>query len=250
MPTYKLTIAYDGARYSGWQIQPNAVTVQETLAQAMAVLLRAPVTLIGAGRTDAGVHALGQVAHFRWPELIDDLPRHLLSINGLLPWDIRVLAWDLAPDGFHAQISACGKEYHYCLTLDDVQLPFERGSSWHMRRPLDRALMREAAARFVGTHDFTSYANVGSSSVNPVRCIMRLDVVDTPSGIRLEFEGNGFLYKMVRNITGMLVAVATGKRPLGDIDRIFAAKDRRAAPMGAPAHGLTMLRVDYPDSAV
>ncbi len=245
MPRYKITIAYDGAAYSGWQIQPHATSVQETLSAALSIPLRAPVKLIGAGRTDAGVHARAQVAHLSWPTTIADPARITMSVNSLLPADIRVLAIELTSDEFHAMLKSTKKEYHYNLTLDEVQLPFERGNSWHVCRKVDFELLQKAAQQFVGTHDFTSFANIGSYTPDTIRTIYRLDVIRTPTGARLEFEGNGFLYRMVRNITGAVVEVATGRMTLEAITSTFAARDRKLAPMGAPAHGLSLVEVYY-----
>jgi len=248
MHCYKLTIAYDGTRYCGWQIQPNALSIQQLIQEALFKLLKGHhVPVIGSGRTDTGVHARAQIAHFKWPERLD-INKLLFSLNGLLPRDIRVKSVEEADSHFHAQYNASGKEYHYYLYLDKVMDPFRRSQCWHVHKRIDIPLLKEAAKRFVGEHDFTSFANegdAGSVSRNPVRTIYRIDVCETEGGVRLEFEGNGFLYKMVRNIVGMLVDVASGRRTLEDVERIFAAKDRRQAPMAAPPQGLFLFRVSY-----
>lgn len=241
-------IAYDGTHYSGWQIQPNAPSVQQHLQEALQTFLKTPVTLIGSGRTDAGVHAKGQVAHFKCAEQ-QDPNRLLLALNGLIPLDIRVKHVEEAANSFHAQYDAIGKEYHYYLYLDRVMDPFRRLYCWHVHRRINLDLLKEAAQRFIGTHDFTSFANEaheGSASRDPVRTLYRLDICQIEGGLRLEFEGDGFLYKMVRNIVGTLIDVASGRRPLEDIDQIFAAKDRRRAGRAAPPQGLFLIRVDYP----
>jgi tRNA pseudouridine38-40 synthase len=249
MPCYKLTIAYDGTNFSGWQIQPNATAIQELIQNALKIFLQQEkVVLIGSGRTDAGVHALAQVAHFRHFEEID-LKRLLSALNGILPRDIRVKNAEQVHDAFHSQYTALGKIYHYHLYLDQVMDPFRRLYCWHVHRKLDVSLLIESAACFVGTHDFTSFANeshAGSAGKDPVRTIYRLDVLQEPGGVRLEFEGNGFLYKMVRNIVGTMVDVATQKRPFEDIKEIFIAKDRRKASLAAPAQGLFLVQVHYP----
>lgn len=245
---YKLKLAYEGTNYSGWQIQNNALTIQECVHKAIQTILRHPVNVIASGRTDTGVHAIGQVAHFKTDHDID-LYRFLGSVNGLLPRDIRVMNIEHTPLDFHAQISAVSKTYHYHLYLDPVQSPFRRLFSLHVRERLDLQLLKESAKLFEGTHDFTSFANeahAGSASINPVRTIQRLDLVQEEAGVRLEFQADGFLYKMVRNIVGTLLEVSSGKRPLSDIPKILAACDRRLAGQAAPPHGLFLIYVEYP----
>lgn len=244
---YKLIIAYDGTGYSGWQIQPHDKSIQQTLQQSITTILRHHVVLIGSGRTDAGVHAYGQTAHFKHETEID-LYRFHNSLNGIIPHDIRIRSVELAAPDFHAQHNAVGKEYHYHLYLDKVMDPFRRLYCWQIYHTLDRDLLRQAASLFVGTHDFTSFANEahrGTASKDPIRTLRRLDVIDEEGGVRLEFEGDGFLYKMVRNIVGTLVDVASGKRPIEDIPKIFASTDRRQCSMAAPPQGLFLMRVEY-----
>jgi len=249
MYCYKLLITYDGTAYSGWQVQPNADTIQERLQNVLQVLLhREKVTVIGSGRTDAGVHALGQVAHFKHDQSLD-LYRLIVSINGMLPKDIRVKTIEKVPLNFHAQYSAIGKEYHYYLYLDRVMDPFRRLYCWHMHQKLNIELMHQAACLFEGTHDFTSFANesyAGSVSRDPIRTLHYLKIREMEGGIRIEVRGDGFLYKMVRNIVGALVEVASLKLPLLNIPIIFNSKDRREAPNAAPSHGLFLVYVDYP----
>lgn len=245
---YKLIIAYDGTAYSGWQMQPNAISIQELFENALHTLTREKVRLIGSGRTDAGVHARGQVAHFKCSKALD-LGYLFCALNGILPIDIRLLHIESAPLTFHAQRSALRKIYHYNLCFEPVVLPFDRLYRYHFRKAVSLDLLQEAARLFVGTHDFTSFANSGDEGAcrkNPVRTIYRLDVVKQEQGVRLEFEGNGFLYKMVRNIVGMLLNVASGKRSINEIETLFQAKDRRLAPQSAPAQGLFLMKVFYP----
>ena len=245
---YKLKFAYDGTAYNGWQVQPNAVAIQEIIEKAIFTLIREKIRIIGSGRTDAGVHALEQVAHFKCTKQIDTR-RFFQAINGMLPHDIRLLSIEEAPLSFHAQRSALRKIYHYHICLNPIVMPFERLYRYHVRKRISLPLLEEAAKLFVGSHDFTSYANSGTEGAckkNPVRTIYRLDVIKTADGVRLEFEGNGFLYKMVRNITGMLLDVASGRHSLEDINKIFEAKDRRIAPKSAPAQGLFLIKVIYP----
>jgi tRNA pseudouridine38-40 synthase len=250
MQCYKLILAYDGTRYSGWQIQPNAPSIQQHLQEALASLLGGEhIAVIGSGRTDAGVHALNQVAHFKTEHEFTP-NRLLLALNGLLPRDIRIKQVELAPLHFHSQYSAVGKEYHYHLYLERIMDPFRRLYCWHVLRKLDLVLLQEAAPLFVGTHDFTSFANEphgGAVAKNPIRTLYRLNIVPTEGGVRLEFEGNGFLYKMVRNIVGTLVDVASRRLTLAEVISIFEAKDRRRAGHAAPPQGLFLMRVDYPE---
>ncbi len=246
---YRMNLAYDGTEFSGWQVQPNGVTIQELVEKALAVLLKYHVTVLGAGRTDSGVHALEQVAHFHSREPLDTF-RIIHALNGILPHAIRVLTLEPAPAHFHARYSAIGKEYHYFLTLNRTQNPFHRLYRWHVRHRMDLEALRLAAQQFIGRHDFTSFANEthkGSASKDAVRTLWRLDVVPDDEGVRLEFDGEGFLYKMVRNIVGTLVEVGDGKRPVEDIARLLQARDRRLAGQAAPSHGLFLVKVRYPD---
>lgn len=247
MKNYKLTIAYDGTRFSGWQIQPNSISIQEKLEEVLKILTKEEVKVTGSGRTDSGVHARGQVANFKTSKTLDPYKLRA-SLNGLLPYDIRVLEVEDVPLDFHARFSAKAKCYHYHLCLERVQLPFHRLYTWHVRQPLDLARLKEAAKHFIGEHDFTSFANEaheGSAAKNPVRDLYRLDVVEEDGGVRLEFEGSGFLYKMVRNIVGTLHEVAVGKIDIDVIPSIFEAKDRKQAGAAAPPQGLFLNSVSY-----
>lgn len=244
----KLTISYDGTAYCGWQIQPNGLTIQEILQTHVSTILRHPAIIIGSGRTDAGVHALGQVAHFH-TSVTFDLSRFHRSLNALLPPDIRILHVEEAPEHFHAQYSAVGKTYHYHLHLDKVADPFTRLYRLHVREKIDLALLKQATQYFIGTHDFTSFANEahrGSAAHDAVRTLTALDIIEQTGGVRLEFTADGFLYKMVRNITGILLEISSGKRPIEEIPKIFSAKDRRQAGKAAPPHGLFLMSVKYP----
>lgn len=248
MYTYKLTISYEGTVYSGWQMQSNAPSIQQTIVDRLKVILKnSEVVLIGSGRTDAGVHALNQVAHFRHSNAID-LRRLQRALNGMLPSDIRIKSIESVSSDFHAQYSAKGKEYHYHLYLDPIMDPFRRHHCWHCYEKIDLQILKEASKLFIGTHNFTSFSNKaekGAAAKNPVRTIYRLDICEEDGGVRLEFEGNGFLYKMVRNIVGTLVNVAKGKRPISDIPRIFNEKNRQQASNAAPPQGLFLVRVHY-----
>lgn len=244
---FKLTIAYDGTEYGGWQVQPNAVSIQSLLESALSTVLREKITVVGAGRTDAGVHARGQTAHFTTSATLD-LKRLLLSANALLPRDIRIMEVVPAPDDFHARYDATGKIYHYRLHLDSSTDPFKRLYSYHIPYALNLDALKNGANAFVGTRDFTSFANEadrGSAAKNAIRTLRRLSVIDEEGGIRLEFEGDGFLYKMVRNIVGTLLDVARGKLSEDQIPAIFASRDRRCAAMAAPPQGLCLMSVLY-----
>ncbi|MFN0065248.1 MAG: tRNA pseudouridine(38-40) synthase TruA [Chlamydiales bacterium] len=237
---HKLCIAYDGGGYSGWQIQPNAPSIQEELEKALSLLCKEQVRVIGSGRTDQGAHALAQVAHFT-----SGITPPLLALNGVLPPDIRVKTLEIVPDSFHAQYSATGKIYHYHIWLERIADPFIRRYRYHFPYPLSMELVEEASSLFVGRHDFKTFANVGSNVKSTTRHLKKIDVVPQEGGFRLEFEGEGFLYKMVRNIVGTLLEVATHKRPLEDILELFAKKDRRLAGTCAPAHALFLMQVFY-----
>ena len=249
---YKFVVAYDGTKYSGWQIQPNAITIQQQLEKSLEIALRQPTQVIGSARTDAGVHALAQVAHFNTNKEIEPQKLHL-SLNGLLPKDIRILSLEKTTTSFHARYSAKKKVYRYFLNLQSVRDPFNFLYSLQTRGTISIDLIKKAANYFVGTHDFTSFSNEahkGSASRNPVRTLYRLDAIENENGLCLEFEGNGFLYKMVRNITGTLLAVGRGKLQPEQILELFAAKDRRRAAAAAPAHALFLVKVDYTDPFV
>lgn len=247
MHKYKLITAYDGTEFGGWQVQPNSVTIQELIQNALATVVRQKVDVTGSGRTDAGVHARGQTAHFAIDTQIDPY-RVRGSLNGLLPTSIRILRIEEIESGFHARYSALNKTYHYHLHLEPYIDPFKRLYSAHIRHKIDIPLMKEAARLFLGTHDFTSFANEahrGSAAKKPVKTMMRLDVCEEPGGLRLELKADGFLYKMVRNIVGTLIEIASHKRPAEDIPLLFAAKDRRQADTAAPSCGLFLHSVQY-----
>lgn len=246
MAAYKILIAYDGTHYHGWQIQPNGISIQQLIEEKLKIVLRQEIKITGSGRTDAGVHAVGQVAHFH----SDSLHAHkvLGSLNGLLPHDIRILSLEEAPSDFHAQYSALGKIYRYHLFLNQVMNPFKRLYTWHIRTPICHKNLQKGAEHFLGEHDFTTFANEAHSGVaahDPVRVMKRVDIIQEEGGIFLEFEADGFLYKMVRNIVGTLVDVAIGKRDPSTIPLLFEKKDRREAGTAAPPQGLFLFKVLY-----
>ncbi|MEN9654650.1 MAG: tRNA pseudouridine synthase [Chlamydiota bacterium] len=249
---YKLTIAYDGTRYAGWQVQATGLAIQPQIQTALATILGHPLSLTGAGRTDAGVHALGQTAHFDTHKTFET-KRLILGMNALLPDDIRVMAVESVDDAFHARYSAVEKRYDYTIHLDPVSSPFTDNQRYHVLGPFDRDAFRQAALRFIGEHDFTSFANEahrGSASRGAIRTIKELRIVELPDGIRVELVADGFLYKMARNIVGTLIDVAAGRCKANEIDAIFQAKDRKKAGMCAPPQGLCLISVRYKDNAL
>lgn len=242
-----MLITYDGSNYGGWQVQSNTLSIQGLIENALSITIKEPISIIGSSRTDAGVHALGQVAHFITKETLNTYKiQH--SLNGILPKEIRILELHSVSDEFHARYSATGKTYHYHLHLHPVLDPFSRLYSWHIPHKIDLSFLMEAIPLFIGTKDFTSFANEahkGAASKNGIRTLKRIDVVEEPYGVRLEFEGTGFLYKMVRNITGTLLDIAMGKITKQEIESIFTSKDRKMAGKAAPAQGLFLVKIDY-----
>ena len=247
MNNYKLEIAYDGTDYCGWQIQPNGITIQALIQNALKVLIKEKIQIIGSGRTDSGVHALAQVANFKTSQTIN-LYRIVNGLNALLPIDIRIHHAEQVAEDFHAQYTAKGKIYHYHLWLDPVVNPFLYRFRYHNRSKIHLDLLQEASQAFIGTHDFTSFANEGhrgTAAHDPIRTIKRLDVIKQEGGVRLEFEGDGFLYKMVRNMVGIMLEIAEGKRSPQAIPQILAAKNRTFAGKAAPPQGLFLVKVFY-----
>lgn len=250
MPYYRLVLAYDGTDFQGWQAQKRECrTVQGVLEDALSRLAgNAPVRVSGAGRTDAGVHALGQVAAV---QLSRDLapPELLRALNGLLPEDVRAREACLAPAGFHPRRSAVSKLYRYVLDTGPVQLPTRRRYAAHVPWALAEEAVRAAAGRFEGRHDFASLMSSGSSVRTSVRTVLRSEArFEGPADGRTlvyEVEAEGFLRKMVRSLVGALVAVGRGVLTSPDLDRALAARDRRGWPAPAEARGLTLVSVAY-----
>lgn len=249
--TFKLTIAYDGTDFAGWQVQPGENTIQSMLERALLRVTNDQIRVIGSGRTDSGVHALAQVASCtlpRWRDSCDHLAR---ALNANLPDTIVVTEALDAPDDFHAIRDAIGKRYRYQLQVGGRRDPFEYRYRWHLHGGFDIDRMRAAADRFVGQHDFASFQASGSDRRTTIRdvraCELSQHQVSCPDVLRLaiEVEADGFLYNMVRNIVGTLVEVGRGKQPPEWIDEVIAARDRDAAGQTAPAKGLFLLRVDY-----
>ncbi len=247
MNRYKLLISYDGTSFAGWQVQNNATAIQPLIQRALQTFFRHPIDLTGSGRTDAGVHAMGQVAHFD-TEIPFAREKLLLSLNALLPPTIRTRhVIPVAPD-FHARYKAKSKIYHYHLHLDPILDPFSRLYAYHVGVPLDLDRMQKAIPYFLGTHDFTSFANQphrGTASYDPIRTLYRLECIAQKGGVRLEFQADGFLYKMVRNITGLLLDIGWGRCLAEAIPDILNARDRKKAGTSAPPHGLFLMEVLY-----
>lgn len=245
---FKLTLAFDGAAYQGWQSQRSGKGVQDRVEAALARLFAAAPRVESSSRTDAGVHARGMVAHFEVPAEQFRMPaRHLaLAINACLPDDIRVTAAVRAPAAFHARFDATGKQYRYRVWNDPVMNPLLRTQAWHVPRPLDVAAMREAAVQFIGRQNFRAFtANRGDVLEDAVRTLTRCDIVRHGRELTFIIEGGGFLYKMCRGIVGTLVQVGYGRFPADGVKAMLDGRDRRLSGMNAPAHGLVLWKVLY-----
>jgi tRNA pseudouridine38-40 synthase len=246
MRNIKLIVEYDGTAYSGWQLQPNRPSIQEKLEMALAMLTGETIRINGAGRTDAGVHARGQVAAFR---SACDIPIEKMAraINSRLPKDISVISTEDVPESFDPRRGAKRKLYRYTIINSPLRPALLRNFAWHVAWPLNRELMRQAAAEFVGTHDFASFchAECNRNAVNTVRTVDRSELLIDGDNLYYEIEGRSFLYNMVRTLAGMLVEIGRGKFPADSIPSIMAARDRRAAGMTAPAPGLCLEWIRY-----
>jgi tRNA pseudouridine38-40 synthase len=244
----KLTIAYDGTAYAGWQWQESGTGVQELVERALAKLFPSQPRLHSSSRTDTGVHALGMVAHFEVPAAEFKVPvrKLVLALNAHLPEDIRVLAAQRAMPDFHARFSATGKQYRYFAWNHPAMNPLLRQRAWHVKRKLDLAAMRRAAAHFVGRHDFRSFrVNPDYDTDSTVRTLTRCDIRRQGPLLTFIIEGDGFLYRMCRGIVGTLVQVGEGRIAPVEIKRILKQRDRRMAGVTAPAHGLVLWKVFY-----
>ena len=252
MRKIKLTIAYDGTAYQGWQSQKSGTGVQQIVEAALAGLFAAGPQLVSSSRTDAGVHARGMVAHFELPQeaLILPVRRLALAINARLPEDVRVVSALHVPLAFHARFDPIGKQYRYHVWNHQVMNPLRRTQAWHVPRPLDLAAMRAAAALFVGRQDFRSFtANRGGDLKDAVRTLTRCEIRSKGPQVTIIIEGGGFLYKMCRGIVGTLVQIGYGRFPADEVTQMLEMRDRRVAGMNAPAHGLVLWKVFYPKRA-
>lgn len=245
--TLKLTLQYDGTAFVGWQRQAGGTSVQGLLEEALSRIERSPVTVYGAGRTDAGVHAFGQVASAQLATALEGVTLRR-ALNAVLPPDVRVTAVEDQPAGFHARFSARGKLYEYQIVNAPFVSPFLHRYAWHVIPELDLDAMRAGAAALVGRHDFAAYQGAGSSAGATERTIERLqwELGGGPSRpLTMQVEGDGFLRHMVRNIVGTLAEVGLGRWPPGQVATILASRDRTQAGPTAPAHGLFLVRVLY-----
>ena len=240
----KLVVAYEGTNYCGWQIQPNGITIEQVLNETLSSLLGEEITVTGASRTDAGVHSLGNVAVL---DTHTKLPAEKISfaLNQRLPEDIVVQESCQVPEDFHPRFSKSRKTYEYRILNCRFRQPLERRTSYFYHYPLDVSAMQKATAYLVGEHDFTSFASVHAQTNTYVRTIYALDVVREGDMIRIRVQGNGFLYNMVRIIAGTLIQVGAGIKKPEDMESILAGKDRELAGPTAPAHGLTMIGLEY-----
>jgi tRNA pseudouridine38-40 synthase len=245
VPVVKLVLEYDGTRYVGWQVQPNGPSIQSEIERALATLRKAPLRVTAAGRTDAGVHARGQVASFPEERPLP-LAAYVKGMNALLPEDIAVRAASIEPDGFDARRSARGKRYRYAVENLPTRAPLTRLRAWQVFVPLRVAAMQEAARHLVGRHDFAAFQAADCASAHAVRDVMRLDV-DAPVDGRIEVvvEATAFVKHMVRNFVGTLVEVGLGRRGAASMPALVASRDRTQAGRTAPPQGLTLDEVFY-----
>jgi tRNA pseudouridine38-40 synthase len=249
----KLTLAYDGRPYNGWQSQSCGNTVQDFLLRALEEVAKRPVKLQGSGRTDTGVHALAQTAHFDPPaELTMNAYNWVPALNTKLPATIRVMACEEVPADFHSRFSATGKIYHYDLCTDPVLPPLKAGLAWHIPRLLDAAVLQDALNLYLGRHDFHAFAAYRGNELPDMdwfRTIHRADLDTLADGYRITWEGDGFLYKMVRLLTGAAVHAAQGRLRLDDLATLLdqpPGLPHGKSPLCAPPDGLYLQQVLYP----
>ena len=248
MLRFKLTIAYDGTRYFGWQVQKGRMTVQQRVEEALRELFPSVKRVHSSSRTDTGVHALGMVAHVDIPEAECrmDARKLLLAVNSFLPVDVRIVAARRVPEDFHARFDAKGKRYFYLIWNHAAMNPLLHIRAWHVKVPMNLERMQKAAKLFVGRKDFKSFASTREYEMeSTVRRLTRCDVRKEGYTWKITIEGDGFLYKMCRGIVGTLVRVGQGELTQTEIRQIFRDRDRSVAGMNAPACGLTLWRVFY-----
>jgi tRNA pseudouridine38-40 synthase len=244
MNNYKMTVQYDGTRYSGWQRQGNtAQTIQYKLEQALERLLEEPIEVSGSGRTDAGVHAKGQVANFKTEQTVD-CEDFLVRLNQALPEDIAVTELSTASPRFHARLSAKEKTYCYTINTGYVQDVFQRRYEYRLSEPMDLTAMKQAANLLLGTHDFRGFST-GHTKKSTVRYLRSIDFSWEKGKLRITYMGNGFLYNMVRILTGTLIEVGRGTRDPESVLAVFETKDRQLAGFTAPPQGLCLMQVTY-----
>ena len=239
-----IKISYDGTNYCGWQIQPNGITVEEVLNKALQKLTGEPIQVIGASRTDSGVHALGNVAVFDSETTIPP-ERIMMALNQRLPEDIVITRSEEAAPDFHPRYCDCTKTYEYHIINTRIPEPTKRLTNYFVSYELNLDHMREAASYLIGEHDFVSFCNVRTDVENTVRTITALDILQNGNEITIRITGNGFLYNMVRIIVGTLIRVGRGFYGPEKVKEILEAKDRKAAGVTAPAHGLMLKEIQY-----
>jgi tRNA pseudouridine38-40 synthase len=247
MRTFKVTIAYDGTNFAGWQMQAGPRTVQGVIEEALRPIEERRVIVHAAGRTDAGVHAAGQVISFALSSSIacDALQR---ALNVRLPDDVRVMRVETAADDFNARFEARLKTYHYAIYNGPVVPPPLRHFVWHVTQPLDVDAMNDAAAVLLGAHDFAAFQAAGGDVLSTRREILTARVVRRDDGLVFEVTGTGFLRHMVRNIVGTLVEIGRGRRPVSDMRQVLESLDRSRASPTAPPEGLTLWSVEYAET--
>ena len=244
MPIVKLVLEYDGTCYAGWQCQPDQPTIQESIERAIQQVSQINVSVIGAGRTDSGVHAHGQVASFR-TELDWPASNWMRALNAVLPKDIAVRSSTLMDDRFHAQHDARGKLYTYRILHRPARPTIDRAFVWHIYKPLNDVAMQLAAATLIGLQDFSSFEGSLTDNTNPICNLQRLAVIRQDDQILIEAYADRFLKHMVRAIVGTVVEVGLGKRTPDSLAAVLRAQDRSAAGQTAPPQGLCLMRVDY-----
>ncbi len=246
----KLVLEYDGSGYHGWQRQAGSLSIQEVIESRLGVMLGSRVGIHASGRTDAGVHAKGQVVSFRTRTNLkaDEIVR---GLNSLLPGDIVVLGAEEVDGSFHARFSAVSKVYEYHILNRAVPSALLRNYAWHVRRPLALAPMEECLQRICGRNDFSAFMASGSPASSTERNMLRATLErPLPDRLTFTYEANGFLRRMVRNLTGTIVEVGKGKRTVDDFERVIRSADRKQAGMTAPGHGLYLISVNYRQSAI
>jgi len=241
----KLLIEYDGTNYQGWQVQPKGPTIQGVLEEKLGLLTGLPVQLFGSGRTDSGVHALGQVAHFKTQSQMD-IHTIQRALNSLLPHDIAIQKVEEVDEGFHARKHSKSKVYEYRILNRNLRSVFHRGYVWYIPQKLNLTEMKKATRSLIGEHDFSAFRTVGSPTRTTVRRVIRAEWKRGRDGlIRFEIEANGFLKQMVRSIIGTLVEIGKGRMKAAEIRKVLNSKDRKEAGPTAPAQGLFLKEVKY-----
>jgi tRNA pseudouridine38-40 synthase len=242
---FKLTIEYDASAYHGWQRQTNEKTIQQEIEKAVSTMTGRKITVVGSGRTDAGVHAFGQVANFKCDTRLTP-GEFLRGLNSLLPACIVIRGCELVQENFHARYDVKSKIYQYRILNRNLPAAIQRQYAWHIRQPLNIDAMRFAAAELIGEHDFTAFEGTGSPRSSPIRRVIKANItLQGEDYLVFEIEADGFLRFMVRNIVGTLVAVGMGKISPQDFKEILLSKDRSQASATAPPHGLFLKEVIY-----